>query len=149
MECERYELRGTQFRGGEEEDLELWSLRLSAILESKEIAGAIYECQEPPSETEESERLLYKRKVGKTRAIIITMVGDKPLRAVQPATHTAGMVHKLINRYAANTTARNIAVMTSFIHTHFDGTKEMGEYLSEMESLFNKLGDMGSELDRM
>ena len=56
------------------------------------------------------------------------------------------MIIKLNERYAASTTASKIAVMTNLIHSRYDGSKDMGEYLSEMESLFNRLDAMGSPL---
>ena len=83
MDNERDELRLAKFKGGEGEDFELWSLRLSAILESKDLADVVYECQEAPVETNTDARAIFDRKVRKARAIIITSLGDKPLRVVQ------------------------------------------------------------------
>ena len=147
MESERDELRVPKFRGSEHEDFELWSLRLSSVLESKDLAGVVYDASEVPEDATAEEKAVYQRKLRKARAIIITSLGDKPLRVVQSVEHPKEMVQKLIERYAASTTANKIAVMTSLIHTRYDGVKDMGEYISEMESLFNKLAAMGSSVD--
>lgn len=80
------------------------------------------------------------------RAIINTSLGDKPLRVVQSCVYPVDMFAKLIERYSASTTANKISVMKNLINTRYDGTKEMGEYISEMESVFNKLAVMGSPM---
>ena len=47
----------------------------------------------------------------------------------------------------ASTTGNKISVMISFINERYEERKDMGEYLSEMEILFNKLSVMRSPLD--
>lgn len=47
------------------------------------------------------------------------------------------MLKKLNDRYAASKKANKIALMTSLIHPCYDYKKDLGEYLSEMESMFN------------
>ena len=48
---------------------------------------------------------------------------------------------------ALSTTANKVAVMTSLINKRYDHGKDMGEYLSEMVSLFTKLCVIKSSLD--
>lgn len=146
MDTERDDLRVARFMGDEGEDFELWSLRINAILEGKELAGVVAG-EEKVTDSEEPEALAaHTKKVRKARAIIINSLGDKPLRAVQSATDPRDMMTKLVERYAASTTANKIAVLTNLIHTRYESGKDMGEYLSEMESLFNKLAAMGLPL---
>ena len=52
------------------------------------------------------------------------------------------MMKKLDDRYSAATTANRIAVMTTLLNTKYDGTPDMGEYLSEMEGHFSMVDTM-------
>lgn len=139
-DTDRDESRITKFKGNDGEDFELWSLRLNAVLEGKDLAEVLTE--EAREEAQEFHDEIRKKKIRKARAIIINALGDKPLRVVQTATGPKDMMEKLSERYAASTTANKIAVLTSLIHTRYDREKNMGEYLSEMESMFNKLAAM-------
>ena len=145
MESERDELRLTKFNGREGEDFELWSLRLSAVLESKDLSAVMDGDAVTGTSTADIARHEQKKK--KAKAIIVTSLGDKPLRVVQSAKSPAGMLKKLNDRYAASTTANRIAVLTTLIKTRYDSAKDMGEYLSEMESHFNRLTAMNSPVD--
>ena len=144
MESERDELRVSKFNGRDNEDFELWSLRLSAVLESKDLSTVV-----TPGEHPREDFAKYEQKKRKAKAIIVTSLDDKPLRVVQSAKTPAEMMQKLTDRYAASTTANRIAVMTSLINTRYDGIKDMGEYLSEMERHFNKLSTIDSSVDEL
>ena len=145
METERDELRVSKFNGREGEDFELWSLRLSAVLESKDLSVAVEES--PPIGDSSQDKAKYEQKKRKAKAIIVTSLGDKPLRVVQSAKTPSEMIKKLTDRYAASTTANRIAILTTLMNTRHDIAKDIGEYLSEMESHFNRLTAMDSPVD--
>ena len=147
METDRQEFRMAKFNGSPGEDFELWSLRLRAVLESKDLGTVVYEDKGAPPAHQGAALAAYEINLRRARAIIVTSLGDKPLRAIQSCEKPSEMFTKLNKRYAASTTASKIAVMTSLINKRYEEGKDMGEYLSEMESLFNKLSVMKSPLD--
>lgn len=86
------------------------------------------------------------RTVRKARAVIVNALGDQLLRAVQFATAPVEMMRKLVELNAVFTTANKISVLKILIHTRYEIRKDKKEYLSEMESLFNKVAAMGTPL---
>lgn len=56
------------------------------------------------------------------------------------------MVQNLKELCDTSKTANRIAVMESLIHKQYDGNKNRIEYLSDMESMFNKPAAMASSI---
>lgn len=146
MGYERDKFRVAKFRGGDG-DFEIWSLRLKAVLEGKDLADVVYDRVKDPGTGQERHHGNYQQRVRKTKATIISYPSDKPLRVMQSACHPSKIHETLNNLYEAPTTEEKIAVMKSLVHTIYDDHKNMGEYLSEMESMFNNLAAMGSLID--
>ena len=71
MESERQELRMPKFRGDPDKDFELWSLCLSAVLESKDLRGIVYEDRGPLSCQQGVALAFYESNVRKARAIFL------------------------------------------------------------------------------
>lgn len=57
------------------------------------------------------------------------------------------MIKKLKERYSASKTENKIAVITSVIHSRYNGSEDRGRYLSEMESRLHILATMGSPVE--
>ena len=57
------------------------------------------------------------------------------------------MTTKLKKRYAESTIANKIVMMISLRNKRYEEGKDMGQYISEIESLFDKLSVMRSPLD--
>ena len=145
-DIERDELRVSKFNGKDGEDFELWALRMCAVLERKDLIGVVNGEDPVPDSTDSVSCEKYMRNLRKARTIIITALGDKPLRAVRSATDPSSMWKKLHERYAASTTASKIAVLTSLIRMRYTAEQDMGEYLSQLESLFSRLDAIGSSI---
>lgn len=126
----------------------MWSLRLSAVLYSRDLSDVVFnidgDIERGTKSGSAGEKLRLNQKIRKAKAIVVMSLGYMPLRVVQSVSHPADMIKKLNDRNAASTTANKMAVMTSLINTRYDGSKDMGEYLSEMEIRLNKLEEMGS-----
>lgn len=68
----------------------------------------------------------FKRKTRKSKEIIGTSFGDKPLRVVQSDSYPKDMINKRNERYAAFTNENRIDFMTSLIRILYNGSKYMG-----------------------
>ncbi len=153
MDPDREGLRIAKFYGKPEEDFQLWAIRVMAVLEGKELAGVVRGSEPGPEVNASSEGdpsadvSAYVAKCRKARAIVVTALGDKPLRAIQSAASPAEMWKKLHERYAASTTANKIAVLTNLMNKRYHSGKDMGEHLSEMESMMNRLAAMQAPVD--
>ncbi len=149
MDAGKEEQRLPKFQGKPNEDFQLWSIRVIAWLGRKELADVVTGREVAPVADEgdvaaEEELAAFKIKRRKARAIIATALGDKPLRAIQSASMPSEMWVKLRDRYASNTTSNKIAVLTSLMNKRYDRRSDIGEHLSELESMFNRLSGMGS-----
>ncbi len=135
-----------KFQGKPSEDFQLWSIQVMACLGGKYLADVVTGREEAPVADEGDEGdgefaeviAAFKAKCRKARAIIVTALGDKPLRAIQSPSMPSEMWLKLRERYASNTTSNKIAVLTALMNTRYDARSEIGEHLSELESMFNR-----------
>ncbi len=140
MDSDREGLRIAKFNGKPEEDFQLWAVREMAVVEGKELAGVVRGSESGPEDNESSEGdpsagvSAYVAKCRKARAIVMTALGDKPLRAIQSAASPAKMWKKLHERYAASTTANKIAVLTNLMNKRYRSGKDMGEHLSKWKA---------------
>lgn len=141
------------FKGKAEEDFQLWSIRVMATLEGKDLADVVTgnEVMPVPGEGEddpdEEDVTAYVQKQKKARALIVNALGDSPLRAIQSCITPDEMWKKLIERYASSATSNKISVMTSLMNSRYDGKNEIAEHISQMESMFNRLRAMGSSVE--
>ena len=139
-------IRVEKFRGERGEDFELWAMRLMATLEGRDFAGVVNGEELAPEDVSSSEYAAYVTKVRKARAIIVNALGDKPLRAVQLCTLPKEMWAKLVERYAGKTVANQISVLTALMNLKAEKGTDMGDHVSSIESLVNRLASMGMEI---
>ena len=85
-----------RFTGNSDDHLELWSLCLRAVLESKDLGTVVYKNKGPPIVHQGAALAAYEISVRKARAIILTSLGDKPLRVVQSCDKPSEMFNKLM-----------------------------------------------------
>lgn len=143
MDKLRDSLRVEKFNGSDNEDFSLWSLRVFAVLEGKGIHGVVDGTEAKPLDEASTEYTLYTEKCRMARAVIVTSLGDKPLRVIQNAKTPEEMWKKLNARYEAASTANKINLLTSLINIRYQSAKDMGDFISELETHFNKLACMG------
>jgi len=139
-------LRVEKFNGRDTEDFALWQMRLMAVLEGRNLSGVVLDTDDIPQDNTSAEYLTYLDRERKAKAIIITALGNKPLRVIQSVESPSEMWVKLGDRFAAATTANKIAVLSAFMNKRYESGKDMGEYLADIETLFNKLAAMGMAL---
>ena len=96
-----------------------------------------------PEDDKSEKYSTFMEKMRKARAVLITALGNKPLRVVQTASDPLEMWRKLHDRYAGSSSASKIGVLTSLMNKKYSPGKDMGEYLTELESMFNRLCSMG------
>ena len=138
-------LRVRQFDGKSDEDFQLWSLRVMSYLESKELARYVtgsFELEEPKGNASAAVMKRFKEyetSLKKARAVIVSALGDRPLRAIQSCRSLAEMWDKLKERYASTSNSTKISVLTTLMNKRCDVQCDIQNHVSEMESMFSML----------
>ena len=139
-----------RFHGKRGEDYGLWRLRLRAACRVKGVWGVV-DPTSPASSTSEATtgatsegtRLFLKRE--KASGIIISALGDAPLRVVLEADDDPERMLKLLDaRYASNRTVSRIAVQTQLFRMSYTN-QNMSVYVDQYTSLFSQLERMGKD----
>ena len=152
-ESERTALKIPRFHGRRGEDYGLWRLRLRAACRVKGLWSLVE--KKPTADAEEStrqdemtaaERHRQTAKLEKASGIIITALGNSPLRVVADVDDDpARMLELLDARYASNRTVSRIAVQTQLFRMRYTG-QDMSKYIDEYASLFSQLEFMGKDV---
>lgn len=75
----------------------------------------------------------------KVSGIIITELGDVPLRVIEEACNDSACMLKMLDRwYTSNTTVSHIAVQAQLFHMSYNG-QNMASYIEKYTSSFNQL----------
>eukprot|EP00171_Calliarthron_tuberculosum_P013812 IDg13812t1 len=139
----------TPFEGRAEDDFQLWSMRVMAYLEGRELADIVTGEHTVASPADVRGSAAYRKFVQDSkcaREIIISILGDRPLRAIQSSTTPNDMWVKLRERYASTTHNNKIIVLRTLINKRLQESKDMGDHISELESPFNILPSMQSQI---
>ena len=121
-----------RFKGGRNDDYNLWRIRAVAALKWK----WYYSCLQAagcPDTTKE-----------KAAAILICALGDTPLRVCGEYTSDPIKILELLDAcYASSRATTRILVMTSLYSKRFTNNYDMDRYIDELESLFAQLLRIG------
>lgn len=112
------------------------------IIEGKGLDSVVVASKREPSKDDVEVFALHQERKRLAKSVIVTSFGDKPLRAVQSAGSPKEMWTKLKVRYAADTMGNKVGILLSLLNCHFKKDKDMGDYLTEFETKFNKLSRM-------
>ena len=135
-----------RFHGRRGEDYGLWRLRLRAACRVKGVWGVVDSSSSSSSSTTtttttdqeapQSARDISKRE--KASGIIISALGDSPLRVVLEADDDPKRMLKLLDaRYASNRTVSSIAVQTQLFRLRYTGDQNISTYVDKYTSLFS------------
>lgn len=150
-------LKLSRFNGKRGEDYGLWRMRLRAVCRVKGV-WKVLESNSKSDETEAnsstsdpstpataSASKSTSEKLEKASAIIISALGDAPLRVVMEADDDPVRMLKLLDaRYASNRTVSRIAVQTQLFRMTYNG-QNMSSYIDKFTSLFSQLERMGKD----
>ena len=86
-------------------------------------------------------------RVKRAKALLVSCLGDKPLRTVQSLSDSpAKMREKLEEIFATKSSASRIMFMSClFTYKYFPGN-DMGDHIDELDSMMNKLSAMGTKI---
>lgn len=136
-----------RFYGNRGEDYGLWRLRLRAICRVKGVWKVFEDAEVTSSSTDlanvgqQSNSIMIEKASG----LIISALGDSPLRVVLDADDDPAKMLRLLDaRYASNRTVSRIAVQTQLFRMRFTG-QNMSKYVDEYSSLFSQLERMGKD----
>lgn len=132
---EKYDMKVPHFNGTREDDFQLWSLRIKAALRSRELASALID---EAVETKVNEKAM---------TIIITALGDNPLRAVQECLTAKAVWNKLQGRYAGQSMVNKLSVLNTLLNMILKKSSNMRDHIAILESQFSRLATMGSNLE--
>ena len=146
-------LRIPRFHGRRGEDYGLWRLRLRAACRVKGVWHIVSEDTEHSTATSSASTALsdadkhkLTSKKEKASGIIISALGDSPLRVVAEADgEPARMLALLDARYASSRTVSRIAVQTQLFRMRYTG-QDMSRYIDEYVTLFSQLEFMGKDI---
>lgn len=139
-------IRVEKLKGERNEDFELWAMRPMARLEGRDYAGVVNSEEVAPDDESSSEYAAHVTKVRKARAIIVNALGSKPLRVVQLCTMPKDMWGKLVERYAGKAVPNQTSVLTAPMNLKGGKGTDMGNHVSSIESLVNRLASIGMEI---
>ena len=138
-----------RFHGRRNEDYGLWRLRLRAACRVKGVwhvvdtSASATSSSSTATETQDAARLSAKRE--KASGIIISALGDAPLRVVLEADDDPVKMLQLLDaRYASNRTVSRIAVQTQLFRMTYKD-QNMSTYVDQYTSLFSQLERMGKD----
>lgn len=139
-----------RFNGKRGEDYGMWRHRLRAVCRLKGVWFVVDTSSSSGTVTESTEefdhsspRLIAKRE--KASGIIISSLGDSPLRVVIDADDDpAQMLKVLDSRYASNRTVSRIAVQTQLFRMSYNG-QDMSTFIDQYTTLFSQLERMGKD----
>lgn len=117
------------------------------MLEIKDLTYVLYDLVQDPGARQQEPYTNYQQILINSKAIIIPSLGYKALTVVQSASYPSEMFKTLNDRYSSCTTKNKVIVMTSLTVTLYENNKDIGEYLSKMNNMFNKLAAMDSLID--
>ena len=140
-----------RFHGKRGEDYGLWRLRLRAacrvkgvwnVVESSSDSSTATDAASGETDTAPSRNIA---KLEKASGIIISALGDAPLRVVLEADDDPKRMLKLLDaRYASNRTVSRIAVQTQLFRMRYTD-QNMSTYVDQYTSLFAQLERMGKD----
>ena len=142
-----------RFHGKRGDDYGLWRLRLRAACRVKGVWNVVDRTASSTSTSEtthpgttaasESAKRVAKRE--KASGLIISALGDAPLRVVLEADDDPERMLKLLDaRYASNRTVSRIAVQTQLFRMTYTN-QNMSAYVDQYTSLFSQLERMGKD----
>lgn len=142
-------LKIPRFNGKQGEDYGLWRMRLRAACRVKGVWGIVESSSDSNSEstTTSSATTSVTSSVKREKAsgIIISALGDAPLRVVIEAEDDPAKMIKLLDaRYASNRTVSRIAIQTQLFRMSYNG-QNMASYIDQYSSLFSQLERMGKD----
>lgn len=140
-------LKVPRFHGRRSDDYTLWRMRLRAACRVKGVWDAVENSTDCSSDTssQTTHGTQLKLKQEKASGIIISALGDAPLRVIIDADDNPSQMLKLLDaRYASNRTVTRIAVQTQLFRMSYNG-QNMTEYIDHYSSLFAQLDRMGND----
>lgn len=140
------------FHGKRGEDYGLWRMRLRAACRVKGLWNLIEVSTSIPTErdardsTVDAEQHKFKHNLEKASGMIISALGNTPLRVVADADDDPAKMMKLLDaRYASNRTSSRIAVQTQLYRMRYKD-QDMSKYIDDYTSLFGQLEFMGKSV---
>lgn len=160
-DTETSSLKLVRFHGKRGEDYGLWRMRLRAACRVKGVWKVVESTSETTSQTSLASTSLEKdsqqpsssvsvpekhlEKLEKASAIIISTLGDAPLRVIMEADDDPSKMLRLLDaRYASSRTVSRIAVQTQLFRMSYKG-QNMSSYIDQFTSLFSQLERMGKD----
>ena len=138
---EKDKLKIRPFDGRENDDFQLWTLRIESFLEGCGLADQIRQVAVHLSPGDEGyEKFLLNSK--KAKAIMVQALGDRALRSVQTARSPLEMWTKLQQRYAAQTNCSKISILSGLMNKRYKPGTDMSDHVAELESDVNRLAAM-------
>ena len=139
-----------RFHGKQGEDYGLWRMRLRAACRVKGVWGVVEstsntDSQSTTATTTTTVSTPSASKKERASGIIISALGDAPLRVVVEAEDDPAKMIKLLDaRYASNRTVSRIAVQTQLFRMSYSN-QNMLAYIDQYASLFSQLERMGKD----
>ena len=152
--CRTTILKIPRFHGRRGENYSLWRLRLRAACRIKGVWDLVTEEASSSSSAASSrsttitdaDKRKLTTKLEKVSGMIISALGDSPLRVVADADgDPARMLRLLDARYASDRTVSRIAVQTQLYRMRYTG-QDMSRYIDDYATLFGQLEFMGKDV---
>lgn len=151
-ESKEDKLMVSRFNGTPTESFHLWKLRVEAVLESGSCFSVVSETEKrPPGGSDAFYRQnQFDRRCKKAAAIIVTALGDKPLRAVQKHwKNPSEMWKKLCATYGSITTSNKLSLLIEAFSKRKSSKESMVDHIEELETGFIELDSVGLPLNKL
>ena len=151
MESDKERVAIKQFDGKADDDFQLWSVRILAYLEGKDLADIVLgervkpeQCMLDPTDKQSRQ---YSSDCRKARSILVSALGDRALRGIQTLTCPKEMWTSLQERYASRSNNSRIVTLTNLLNKKLRPNQSIGDHISEFESLLYQLQKMETKID--
>lgn len=114
-----------------------------SVSEEEGLAGVVIGSELSADGLDVNRYSTYDMRCSMDKAVEVTAFGGGPLRAVLSALRPIDMWKRFTFRYAGFLAANKIGVLRTLMNTHYISSKNMREYLAELEASLNKLNSMG------
>ena len=134
----------------EDSDYDLWKIRIHAILRAQGLSDVFNQDEASESSTaQDHDGRTNEQHRQKASAIIVTALGDRPLRVVRNVIgDPAQMMTKLDERYNSKSIAAKISKMAELVSAHYtDRQEDISAHIDRMAGLVDQIKGMNLPID--
>lgn len=139
-------MRAESFNGKKNRHWLVCILRVTSVLEDKDLAGVVIGSKTSTDTSDENRYWIDDEGCHVAKVVIVSPLRDRLSHVVQSAPSPADMWTSLTASHGVCLTGNKICVLNSSMNTRYSSGRDMGNYLGELQTFFNKLCSTGLQV---